>query len=163
MTDDEFVSFMCRPHPKIGKLHLKHQDKPERDLYFTPGVGTQTIVGQIICENGNAGRAPHVRVVEFGGEAAQIRRLAERVGSEIRLVRRAILTEAEAAPFRRTFRKRSASTNFSTRLRHEWLVISFGKRADDRRPAMRSIWMPIFWTPFTHVRLHQKLTPLSPH
>jgi hypothetical protein len=33
----------------------------------------------------------------------------------------------------------------------------------DRRPAMRSIWMPIFWTPFTHVRLHQKLTPLSPH
>jgi S-adenosylmethionine synthetase len=49
------------------------------------------------------------------------------------------------------------------RLRHEWLVISFGKRADDRRPAMRSIWMPIFWTPFTHVRLHQKLTPLSPH
>jgi hypothetical protein len=68
MTDEEFASFMCRPHPKIGELHFNDKNNLEKGLSFTPGAGTQTIVGRLACGSVSGERPPQVRVVGFGDD-----------------------------------------------------------------------------------------------
>lgn len=71
MTDDDLTTFMCRPHPKLGELHLDNPANPELGVHFTPGINGATIVGRIVCGKRDGVGGPRVHVVELGEKKAE--------------------------------------------------------------------------------------------